>query len=64
MRIPKVFDAFDWESFSAAWNQDLKMSCHFVKQAFALPLRPGLDPHYTALASPIRFPCVIAPVAL
>ena len=36
-----VFDAFDWESFSAAWNSDLKMSFHFVKQAFALPLRPG-----------------------
>ncbi|MEO7999516.1 MAG: SDR family oxidoreductase [Gemmatimonadaceae bacterium] len=37
----QVFDAFDWESFSAAWNTDLKMSFHFVKQAFALPLRPG-----------------------
>jgi len=36
-----VFDAFDWESFSAAWNSDLKMSFHFVKQAFALPLRRG-----------------------
>jgi len=37
----KVFDAFDWESFSSTWNSDLKMSFHFVKQAFALPLRPG-----------------------
>lgn len=37
----QVFDAFDWESFSAAWNADLKMSFHLVKQAFALPLRPG-----------------------
>lgn len=36
-----VFDEFDWDAFSAAWNSDLKMSFHFVKQAFALPLRPG-----------------------
>ncbi|MBC8088181.1 MAG: SDR family oxidoreductase [Phycisphaerae bacterium] len=36
-----VFDAFDWDSFSAAWNSDLKISFHFMKQAFALPLRPG-----------------------
>jgi NAD(P)-dependent dehydrogenase (short-subunit alcohol dehydrogenase family) len=34
-------DELDWESFSEAWNQDLKASFLFVKQALALPLRPG-----------------------
>jgi len=34
-------DEFDWESFSEAWNQDLKASFLVMKQALALPLRPG-----------------------
>ncbi len=34
-------DELDWESFSAAWNGDLKASFLFVKRALALPLRPG-----------------------
>ncbi len=34
-------DEFDWESFSEAWNGDLKASFHLVKQALTLPLRPG-----------------------
>jgi NAD(P)-dependent dehydrogenase (short-subunit alcohol dehydrogenase family) len=34
-------EQFDWESFSAAWNSDVKASFHFVKQALTLPLAPG-----------------------
>jgi NADP-dependent 3-hydroxy acid dehydrogenase YdfG len=34
-------DEFDWESFSAAWNGDVKASFLLVKQALTLPLRPG-----------------------
>jgi hypothetical protein len=34
-------DEFDWESFSAAWNGDLKASFLLVKEALTLPLRPG-----------------------
>jgi short-subunit dehydrogenase len=34
-------DELDWESFSAAWNTDLKASFFFVQQALRLPLRPG-----------------------
>jgi NADP-dependent 3-hydroxy acid dehydrogenase YdfG len=34
-------DEFDWESFSEAWNGDLKASFLLVKQALTLPLRPG-----------------------
>jgi NAD(P)-dependent dehydrogenase (short-subunit alcohol dehydrogenase family) len=34
-------DEFDWESFSEAWNGDLKASFLLVKQSLALPLRPG-----------------------
>jgi NAD(P)-dependent dehydrogenase (short-subunit alcohol dehydrogenase family) len=34
-------DEFDWESFSEAWNGDLKASFLFVKHALTLPLRPG-----------------------
>jgi NAD(P)-dependent dehydrogenase (short-subunit alcohol dehydrogenase family) len=34
-------DAFEWESFSAAWNTDLKASFHIVKQALSLPLAAG-----------------------
>ena len=39
-RMARV-DEFDWESFSEAWNGDLKASFHLVKQALTLPLRPG-----------------------
>lgn len=39
-RMARV-DEFDWESFSAAWNVDVKASFLLVKQALALPLRPG-----------------------
>lgn len=35
------FDEFDWDSFSGAWNGDVQMSFHLMKQAFALPLRAG-----------------------
>ena len=34
-------DEFDWNSFSEAWNGDLKATFHLVKQALTLPLRPG-----------------------
>ena len=34
-------DEFDWESFSEAWNGDLKASFFLVKEALTLPLRPG-----------------------
>jgi len=34
-------DELDWESFSAAWNTDVKASFFFVKHALRLPLRPG-----------------------
>ena len=34
-------DDFSWESFSAAWNTDLKASFHVVKQALTLPLAPA-----------------------
>jgi NADP-dependent 3-hydroxy acid dehydrogenase YdfG len=34
-------DEFDWESFSGAWNGDVKASFLLVKQALTLPLRPG-----------------------
>jgi len=39
-RMARV-DEFEWESFSEAWNGDLKASFHLVKQALTLPLRPG-----------------------
>jgi NAD(P)-dependent dehydrogenase (short-subunit alcohol dehydrogenase family) len=31
----------DWESFSEAWNVDLRASFQFTKQALGLPLAPG-----------------------
>src|SRR5262245_17347594 len=34
-------DELDWESFSEAWNGDLKASFHLVKQALTVPLSPG-----------------------
>jgi NAD(P)-dependent dehydrogenase (short-subunit alcohol dehydrogenase family) len=34
-------DELDWESFSAAWNVDVKASFLLVQQALTLPLRPG-----------------------
>jgi NADP-dependent 3-hydroxy acid dehydrogenase YdfG len=34
-------DEFDWDSFSEAWNGDLKASFLLVKQALTMPLRPG-----------------------
>jgi NAD(P)-dependent dehydrogenase (short-subunit alcohol dehydrogenase family) len=34
-------DEFDWESFSAVWNADLKASFLFLKEALRLPLAPG-----------------------
>jgi NAD(P)-dependent dehydrogenase (short-subunit alcohol dehydrogenase family) len=34
-------DEFDWESFSEAWNVDVKASFLLVKQALTLPLHPG-----------------------
>ena len=34
-------DEFDWESFSEAWNSDLKASFFFIQQALTLPLAPG-----------------------
>jgi len=39
-RMARV-DEFDWESFSEAWNGDVKASFVLVKQALTLPLRPG-----------------------
>jgi NADP-dependent 3-hydroxy acid dehydrogenase YdfG len=41
--IPQMrrVDEFDWESFSEAWNVDVKASFLVVKQALTLPLRPG-----------------------
>lgn len=36
-----TFDAFDWETFSAAWNVDLQATFRFLQQAIALPLAPG-----------------------
>jgi NAD(P)-dependent dehydrogenase (short-subunit alcohol dehydrogenase family) len=34
-------DEFDWESFSEAWNVDVKASFLLIKQALTLPLAPG-----------------------
>jgi NAD(P)-dependent dehydrogenase (short-subunit alcohol dehydrogenase family) len=34
-------DELDWESFSEAWNGDVKASFLFTKQALTLPLAPG-----------------------
>ncbi|HEX4385810.1 MAG TPA: SDR family oxidoreductase [Myxococcales bacterium] len=34
-------DELDWDSFSQAWNGDLKASFHFLQQALRLPLAPG-----------------------
>ena len=34
-------DEFDWESFSAAWNIDVKAAFLLIKQALTLPLAPG-----------------------
>jgi NADP-dependent 3-hydroxy acid dehydrogenase YdfG len=39
-RMARV-DEFDWESFSEAWNGDVKASFVLVKQTLTLPLRPG-----------------------
>jgi NAD(P)-dependent dehydrogenase (short-subunit alcohol dehydrogenase family) len=39
-RLARV-DEFDWETFSEAWNADVKASFLLVKQALTLPLRPG-----------------------
>ncbi len=36
-----TFDEFEWESFSAVWNVDLKATFHLLKQALTLPLRDG-----------------------
>jgi NAD(P)-dependent dehydrogenase (short-subunit alcohol dehydrogenase family) len=34
-------DEFDWESFSAAWNVDVKAAFLLIKQALTLPLASG-----------------------
>jgi NAD(P)-dependent dehydrogenase (short-subunit alcohol dehydrogenase family) len=34
-------DEFDWESFSAAWDVDVKAAFLLIKQALTLPLAPG-----------------------
>ena len=34
-------DEFNWESFSEAWNVDVKASFLLIKQALTLPLAPG-----------------------
>lgn len=34
-------DELDWDSFSEAWNADLKATFHFLKHALSLPLAPG-----------------------
>ena len=39
-RMDRV-DEFDWESFSEAWNVDVKAAFLLVKQALTLPLAPG-----------------------
>jgi len=39
-RMDRV-DEFDWESFSEAWNVDVKAAFLLVKQALTLPLPPG-----------------------
>ena len=39
-RMDRV-DEFDWESFSEAWNMDVKAAFLLVKQALTLPLAPG-----------------------
>ena len=30
-----------WESFSIDWHTDVKISCHWLRQALLAPLRPG-----------------------
>ena len=39
-RMARV-DEFEWESFSEAWNNDLKASFILIKLALVLPLKPG-----------------------
>lgn len=34
-------DALDWESFSEAWNVDVRASFQFMRASLALPLAPG-----------------------
>ncbi|MFO0611470.1 MAG: SDR family oxidoreductase [Polyangiaceae bacterium] len=34
-------DELDWETFSEAWENDMKSAFHFTKTALALPLDPG-----------------------
>lgn len=35
------FEAFDWPSFSATWNADVKAAFHLVQAALRAPLAPG-----------------------
>lgn len=34
-------DELDWETFSEAWENDMKSAFHFTKAALSLPLAPG-----------------------
>ncbi len=34
-------DEHSWESFSAAWNTDVKATFHFCQEALRAPLKPG-----------------------
>lgn len=35
------FTEYTWETFSEAWNNDMKSTFHVLKAAHTLPLRPG-----------------------
>ncbi|WP_413991875.1 SDR family NAD(P)-dependent oxidoreductase [Labrys okinawensis] len=37
----KPFPEVDWEAFSDNWNNDVRMSFHFLQAALARPLPPG-----------------------
>ncbi len=41
--VPKMaaFHELDWDTFSEAWNNDVKLSFHVMRAALDLPLRPG-----------------------
>lgn len=36
-----AIDELDWETFSEAWENDMKSAFHFTKTALSLPLAPG-----------------------
>lgn len=36
-----LFTEYDWDTFSEAWNNDMKTTFHLLKLAHTLPLAPG-----------------------